>query len=314
MSKGILQPDGTHCYAGATCKRHGNHNVKVLAGNIPNHADLDPNLIFTGRHASPKVANSALSRAKELMHQLPLKEMEASLLTHAILDNVMKLKGVNYEKVAAAVEFAAYLHRDDTRANRKDLPRTPYIEHPLRNTLRGLRYGVKKESVTIANILHDTVEDHAWDIARQFAGIEPKDEHDAREIALNFISEAYGKDVAYLVNGVSNPIYPSGLSKEEKRGLYATHVKEVIEDPDICTVKFLDLGDNAFGLHHNDTGKNSAMIKHLALKYDPVLGIMANRLERDKAERKIPVSDEGFAQMLIDLENGHARIRKLAKI
>lgn len=313
MSKSILQADGTRCYSGPTCQRHGAYNKKVLTGNF-SHENLDPNTIFTSKHSTPSSQRTVLEKAKELIHKLPLKEMEASLLTHAILDDIMKLKHIDYEKVAASIEFAAYLHRKQTRANRGDLPRTPYIEHPLRNTLRVLRLDCEEEDVIIACVLHDTVEDCPETIAREFVGREPKDAHEAREIALEYISEAYGKQVAYLVEQVSNPIYPEGLTKAEKRVLYTAHVKEIIKNPKVCIIKYADLADNAFGLHHNSTDTNKDMIKHLAVKYEEPLNLMEERFEQEKSERLFPVSDEGFLHMQKSLASGKISLARLRNL
>jgi len=307
MSKGIPQPDGTNCYSGPTCRKHGAYNASVLN----KHENLDPNTIFTGRHVAASKQRDILKKSKELIHSLPLKDMEASLLTHAILDKVMELKNVDYEKVAASIELAAYLHRTDTRANRKDLPRTPYIEHPLRNTLRAMRYGCTDEATIITGVLHDTVEDHSFDIAREFAGVETDDPYEARAIALTYISDAYGEEVGFLVKEMSNPITPDGMSKQEKRESYWEHMAEAIRHPKVALGKYCDLGDNAFSLHHTDAVTYKSRVYNMALKYSVALEIMSKRLQEDASKRRIPVSDEGYAKMLPDLQAAQARIKTI---
>jgi (p)ppGpp synthase/HD superfamily hydrolase len=55
--------------------------------------------------------------------------------------------------------MASFLHRKQTRFVRGDLPRVPYIEHPLRVALRLVRWGVPDAELIAAALLHDVVED-----------------------------------------------------------------------------------------------------------------------------------------------------------
>lgn len=65
--------------------------------------------------------------------QTTLKVMDGAALALAILEEIPT------EPIRRALAAAAFLHRNQTRANRGSLPRTSYIEHPLRGVLRAIR-------------------------------------------------------------------------------------------------------------------------------------------------------------------------------
>src|SRR5689334_18399095 len=93
--------------------------------------------------------------------------MGEALLVMEIEERAEKL-GI-LESVHKAIYLASYVHQGQTRSNRGPLPRDTYITHPLRNTLRLMRYGVEDADVLVASILHDTVEDHAERIINEVA-------------------------------------------------------------------------------------------------------------------------------------------------
>jgi hypothetical protein len=94
-----------------------------------------------------------------LFASVPLKDMDPFALTMAIFDEIRTIPGVDGVALSKVISAASYLHLNQTRVNRKGLPRTSYIEHPLRNGLRVLRWGVTSEAVLVGLLLHDTVED-----------------------------------------------------------------------------------------------------------------------------------------------------------
>ena len=118
------------------------------------------NTFAAGAHIQAKIAS------------LPLKEMEASLLRTAILSHIAHSYRLDIDgeyilaQVETAIDIASYAHRSQTRQNRGEMPKVHYVEHPLRNALRALRYGVTSDPATIiAIILHDVVEDCAAIVA-----------------------------------------------------------------------------------------------------------------------------------------------------
>ena len=88
-----------------------------------------------------------------------LKHMDDRELAEAILLEA-DAAGLDVHSIATAIALASELHGNQFRkGNRGSLSNPPYIEHPLRNTLRLIRMGVRDESVLNGSILHDTVED-----------------------------------------------------------------------------------------------------------------------------------------------------------
>lgn len=92
----------------------------------------------------------------------PLKHMDGAALALAIQEAFPS------DSVRRALAAASFLHRNQTRASRASLPRTAYIDHPLRGALRVIRWGVTNEDIIVAIILHDTAEDCAAEIASVF--------------------------------------------------------------------------------------------------------------------------------------------------
>lgn len=241
---------------------------------------------------------------------LDLKEMEGSLLSFAIMESAKNSDNFDIEKVREALELAAYLHRADTRANRANLPKDTYITHPYRNTLRILRYGCINHDVIVASILHDTVEDHANEIVAEFLGKSINETtRELMDMSLVYYTDTFGKEVSRIVNAVSNPPLDKGLTKPEKRALYAEHVLSVIDDPHVFLVKFSDFVDNAVGLYHNTGSPN--MVEHLSQKYLLLVEAFEERLYQENTIRTIPVTDEGLEEMRNHLTAGKERLLKL---
>lgn len=236
--------------------------------------------------------------------------MEGSLLSFAILDCVQSNDKFDLKQILKALKLASYLHRNQTRANRKDLPKDTYITHPYRNTLRLLRYGCDSNDVIVASILHDTVEDHAASIVKEL--LEENDsfsEEDLIKLSLGYMSREFNPTVAFIVEQVTNDPLPSHLSKDEKRHAYAKHVIAMINTPEAFLVKFSDFVDNAAGLHHN-SGRPE-MVAHLAKKYSLTVGAFETKLNDPVFVSLLPVSEDGLKQMREHLAAGKQRLKEL---
>ena len=229
------------------------------------------------------------------LQALALKDMDPSLLTFAILREGADL-GVDVEPLTAALELAAYLHRDDVRSNRKHLPVDQYVTHPFRLVLRLLRYGCRDGGVLCAAALHDTVEDHAADVVALLGETEtpgdplgsPSDERGA----LDLLATWFGSDVSRLVRAVTNPPQPAGRSDEERHRSYQAHVTRVIADPQVCLVKFADFVDNAGSLPYlADRDRRG----RLASKYGPL--VPAFRSAFDLHRGSLGLGQEGRERM-----------------
>ncbi|MEH0110806.1 hypothetical protein V6N00_13930 [Tersicoccus sp. MR15.9] len=237
--------------------------------------------------------------------------MSAADLHIALLDETVGMNGNG--RIAVAAHHAAFLHRNQTRANRGTLDRTPYVEHPLRNALRLVRWGVRDVEVIIAAILHDVVEDCAPHIAAHFLGHSPTTvpHHQLRAAALGWIADVHGVQVASLVEAVSMPALPRDITPEWRRLLYAAHVDEAVSgNAAVLLLKFSDYVDNALGLHHNNVPANRRMVTKLARKYLPLSGTFVREIttNRDLAGM---VSEHGYAEITRQALAAEPRLRAL---
>ncbi|WP_181065347.1 HD domain-containing protein [Rathayibacter rathayi] len=208
--------------------------------------------------------------------------------------------------VRPARALACYLHRNDTRMQRANLPRTPYIEHPLRNTLRLLRWSVTDEVTLTAALLHDTVEDEAFELASTFANDPTDDEEQARVIAFAYLAGAFSPEVATAVRHMSNPITPAGLPRSRRVDQYIEHVRQELTDPRFVLLKATDLVDNAAGLRHNVDWADPTTIgndkaRNLAAKYEQPVAIITGRLRDVDEKLHALLPDEGRERAITQL-------------
>lgn len=198
---------------------------------------------------------------------VPLKEMDSSLLTMTLIGESEKL-GIR-DDVISAISHAAWFHLGQTRMNRASFPRTPYIEHPLRNTLRLIRWGDRDRSTTLANIFHDVPEDCSEKIVKMlgYTG----DDHPTT-VALNWLGMTYGSEMSDITRRVTNPELPQGASTEDKNESYFVHFcEEVAPHPKALLVKSVDLTDNAGSLYHHMTPERMPSLMRRVVKYTPVV-------------------------------------------
>lgn len=193
----------------------------------------------------------------QFKHEQPLKEYDAVSLAEMLRAHfVENYPQAQVEKLNTAIQIGSYLHRNDVRrgARGKNI-KPPYFEHPLRVALRMVRtFKVDYPSWIIAAVLHDTVEDHAFDFA-DFWGVytvQNNDEEKAREFALEFITEHLGFQEANHIKAVTNPVVPESIEKSNKILAYRLHVEKAVRySPAALYIKASDLIDNAGSLHHH---------------------------------------------------------------
>jgi (p)ppGpp synthase/HD superfamily hydrolase len=235
--------------------------------------------------------------------------MDATLLSRAILVGAAEA-GLDISLFEDALAFASYVHRSQTRAQRADMPRVHYVEHPARVSLRLMRAGCVNQDVLLAAILHDTVEDHSREIASAFAG--STGNVDARALALNYIGVVFGTAVMVTVSDVSNPIFPSAFTKAETHVAYRVHVRAAIESLSAFLVKFSDFIDNAFSLKHTLSPSTLNMVRNLVAKYTPLVDDFEERLNRPDVAACL--SYEGLVQMKAQIVSGRKMLAELATI
>jgi (p)ppGpp synthase/HD superfamily hydrolase len=226
----------------------------------------------------PAMTFTELVSVESAIRDLPLKEMEASLLRTAILTEVARM-GHDTALFERAIDLAAYLHRAKHRRQRGPMQLVHYVEHPLRNTLRAIRYGVTDEHTLLAIVFHDTVEDHVWDFARLATtpGTTIADEAAAREIAFGYIAHHFGYIVSRTVRGMTNDLLPAGLTRAEKNVHYVSHVDHAMrESARVVVCKFVDFADNALSLHHS---MDDGFVSRQATKYLPLEDLFNDRFE-----------------------------------
>lgn len=233
---------------------------------------------------------------QSLTSELALKDMDSVLLSFAIMD-------ANGSKpVRDAIEFAAYLHRGQARRSptigsngRAYQPTVPYIQHPLRNTVRLIRWGVTDTETLIASLLHDTVEDCVFEIVEVYCGQDTQDmpEKIARNIALRYIERAFSPATAEAVKHVSNPLMVD-LTRSEREAAYIEHVRDhALGQVRSALVKVADISDNVWSLHLTDP-KDA---KRLVRKYAPLDAVLSEAYARLEPEFKRYASPEGMVQI-----------------
>lgn len=251
---------------------------------------------------------SVIRKTSKATSELPLKEMDGSLLSSAIISATN-----GSERVSSAITLASYLHRNALRRNRGNLPKDNYITHPLRNSLRLIRRGIYEQDVIIACTLHDTVEDEADQIIELLGnGNEPKDRtvEQKQERALELISDVYGPHVMSLVASVTNKPLPREMPKAQKQQEYAKKVIALLDrgDDEEFVIKWSDFSDNAGSLYLQFDA-NPDMVISMAKKYLLICDPMIKRIDtcdlfsaQDKKEIKsnmlrIKSQLEGFAAL-----------------
>jgi hypothetical protein len=238
-----------------------------------------------------------------ILRNTPLKELSAAQLAQTLQHEAADA-GMDSDVISSSVDLATILHAHQSRGNRGNFVTTPYIEHPLRNAVRLLRLGVKNQDVIVAVVLHDTVEDGADVFVKKFYSEKSTDnELESRAILSDYISQAYGSNVARLVEAVTNDYIAdtekSRMTIAQKNMGYLTHVRDNIKgDAEVILVNITDFVDNASGLYHNDIPGREVKTKRQAQKYRPVVDVFLNELKTTK----LPISAEHLTSLINRLE------------
>lgn len=224
---------------------------------------------------------------KAILDSIPLKEMDASLLTVTLLREAERL-GIR-DVIASATSYAAYFHQGQTRRNRANFPRTPYIEHPLRNTIRIIRWGYEDVDTLVASLFHDSVEDCA-ERMRALAASDgsrsaPSHLYSDRYVASEWLRTSFGTVVARTVNLVTNPLDMKGTFE------YGKHLAtDVFPDPRATLVKASDFMDNPGSLIHQVDEDKPDRILRLVDKYEPSVPIIERVLIEHGESGRLPAT------------------------
>jgi hypothetical protein len=223
---------------------------------------------------------------RRLLATMPLHAVTAlhgeTGLRERLAIEVEALPEADQDRIARALELASRLHDTDRRQ------REPYANHLLRVAVRIIsHYGVRDPDVVCAALLHDTVEDHAADLASGSGQPE----------ALAVLAAQFGTRVAELVASVTNPPYQPGLDQHEQ---YRQHVAASLEaSPWARVIKASDFTDNGVGVIHTTGPK----LDRLAAKYAPLVPILRDLITRSDT----PLGDDVKQHILDQLDRAANR-------
>jgi hypothetical protein len=178
-----------------------------------------------------------------------------------------------------ALELASALHRDDRRS------REPYLNHLLRSAIRVMcYYNVDDVDVIAATLLHDSVEDHADELADGREG-------DRTEAAVAELAQRFGPRVAELVRAVTNPPREPGVDRLEQ---YREHIAHSLAaNPWARVIKASDFTDNGVGVIHSAPG----LLGRMATKYRPVVPILRDLVARPDTPLSEDVKQHIYQQL-----------------
>ncbi|MFE9955304.1 HD domain-containing protein [Micromonospora sp. NPDC005299] len=184
------------------------------------------------------------------------------------------------ERLTAALDLAAELHRDDRRV------REPYLNHLLRVAIRMMHhYQVRDVDVIVAGLLHDAVEDHPAELAGPDAAGDPT------PAALAALAARFGPRVARLVGAVTNPAYDPGRDRHVQ---YREHVAASLDrEPWARVIKVSDFTDNGVGVIHTVGPK----VARSAAKHRPLVPVFRDLIARPDTPLSPPVKRHIFAQL-----------------
>ena len=256
--RAAVNADEGHAHEAATS---GDQHSAVRAGMSPGERRL--------LAAMPLHAITALHGEAGLRERLA---MEAEAFADADRDRITR-----------ALDLAARLHAADRRQ------RESYLSHLLRVAIRIVsHYRVRDPDVVCAALLHDSVEDHATELA-------PGD--GSQQGALGVLAEQFGDRVASLVASVTNPPHEPGRDRHEQ---YREHVAASLErSPWARVIKASDFTDNGVGVIHTTGPK----LDGLAAKYAPLVPVLRDLIGRPDT----PLSDDVKRHILGQIDRAGQR-------
>ncbi len=229
-------------------------------------------------------------RERQLLAAMPLHEITARFgaagLRARFAIETGNFPGPERARLDQALAEAARLHAADRRQ------REPYLSHLLRVAIRVCGpYQVRDADVGCAALLHDSVEDHAAQLA----------EDGSQAGALAALGARYGARVAELVGSVTNPVFDPARSLPEQ---YREHVAASLAAcPAARVIKVSDFIDNGGGLSH----LSGPAVARLASKYAPLAPVLAGLVARPDT----PLSPDVKTRILGQLDRAQDRFRAI---
>lgn len=179
----------------------------------------------------------------------------------------------------------AYIFSSEAHCSQKRIEGSPYIEHPL--AVASILADMKMDIGTIATgLLHDTVED--------------------TETTVKDIRDLFGKEVAFLVEGLTKLSKMEFMTREEAQAEnFRKMLLAMSEDLRIILIKFADRLHNMRTLQHLPASKQHRIALETLEIYAPI----ANRL--GIGWMRTELEDLSFGTLMPDLYN--ELVRKVAK-
>lgn len=180
--------------------------------------------------------------------------------------------GQDLEFIDDAYSLATEVHCEDRRQ------REPVENHLLRVAIRGISgsHIDKKDAIMVAgNLLHDSVEDHSWSLAKQERST-PEDE--ARQMALETLTGRFGIEVSTMVGWMTNPLPREGQNKIEA---YREQLDAIAKNGPWRSAlgKFGEIADNCLDVYWLGGAYREGVLG-LAYRYSAAPHIFAGILER----------------------------------
>ncbi len=187
---------------------------------------VNPEAVDIAGFSNPQIAEMPLHAVTEVLGSDGLVRRFGLEIARFSAEEKAQLNG--------ALAWAMELHAEDKRF------REPATNHILRVAIRIMHhYGVSDVNLITAALLHDSVEDHVYEITGRPDA--------SKDDALLEISARTNPDIAMLVGAVTNPEYEKGRDKLEQ---YQEHVDSILskDDPRVRILKVSDFTDNAMGV------------------------------------------------------------------
>ena len=104
--------------------------------------------------------------------------------------------------------------------------------------------------------------------------MEKASKEELQKLAFVEVGNLYGERVESMVRGLTNPDFDQMMEEEKlkgiktgrKRKLYKKHVREVIKDPDVFTIKLSDFIRNAGNIPEEEKKR-----EHFIKRYGPII-------------------------------------------
>ena len=202
---------------------------------------------------TPK-SQKKLQLTPDHVRDLSLKETTdsyGSLGLYTKLDYELEVSGLaDIPEIEFAKEFGLMLHANDQRTSGH------YGDHIMRVGLRIMTsYKITDAAIIAASFLHDSVEDHPYDIGRSLGSPCPEGA-DPQAHALSILARYIGEETAGIIALLTVPKF----TPETKQEQYTEYTRNIVsKSPKARVIKLSDFVDNAVGNHYTSGSKRAKL-------------------------------------------------------